>query len=949
MADKNPQEKPLWLELRTEYVDANFEKLVTYLHDNKDAQNDKFYTETLNLLRERTLELIQEFSDKHLYNFDECLSKDKIQFYIRLLGVFILTSACRNTDEARSAHAWQLLFLSMICSDQRRTQVIKRAIDTLLCESVTTLGYSWDELHNSSADVLTEKIFNSGHLRSSHSECWREAMGTIIQKEGNLHLYTSNRTETMRQKYAASISIADDRIQVMSTASKKLKQSEQDSVDGLKDFTEDFINELKVVESPKKKLRRYDPQDKSPVIVQIDEVTYDTVQAHTIDTKYERLSGTLTMNSVFNYTMIDCCKFLKKGDYIYVRIGGLRNENEAIFDVSPELKFFITDSCVNCGKHELALSLCHKNGNTMWITENGYIVYTQHNEYEIGQYAELFISNMNPNGYVYADYLEESKDYFVEQDVRRQLFRDFCIPEEELEITPPEVELHKDIAPTDLSALTILLFLQQRQIQHPSKRYQMLCIIGILSKMCGKESSANFVDYMSQYLRCAIYFAKRKYDKLFDLLPDDSIAALPYVQKRLKIVQILRNFDHIEDAELLDMMVDDEDEQLSKLATLVQSGCRLKSVLSEANMNAIKREITKTLSIDDASETDLDEENGCYFGSEDFNKEFKTSLIFPPNNGMRPDPTKQRINVFKTICAFLNSNIGGTLYLGVSDLGYAVGIESDMKFLKAQTIDKYVRYITDEAKKCFGLNIMTYIQIVPMFDDTVVAIQVKPCDYKLVELDGVAYVRVNTETRPMDDETRISILSHKRNHNRDKVENELVLEKAMVEKKCVILHGYRSNHSNDCHDRHVEPFSFAKGRKHVWCYDLESDTVKIFSISRIGNVEILDDESWTHSSQHKELQMDLFHMTGQTPTKVTLSLDTMARNLLVEEFEGSDRELTQQKDGSWLLETEIYNMAGIGRFVIGLIEHIDILNAPGLKEYIQQFLDSAVKKVNPKQ
>ena len=59
--------------------------------------------------------------------------------------------------------------------------------------------------------------------------------------------------------------------------------------------------------------------------------------------------------------------------------------------------------------------------------------------------------------------------------------------------------------------------------------------------------------------------------------------------------------------------------------------------------------------------------------------EFKSSLIFAPDNA----PTYiQQEAIARTICAFINSE-GGTLYLGVNDGGYPVGLSTDMKELSA--------------------------------------------------------------------------------------------------------------------------------------------------------------------------------------------------------------------------------------------------------------------------
>ena len=45
---------------------------------------------------------------------------------------------------------------------------------------------------------------------------------------------------------------------------------------------------------------------------------------------------------------------------------------------------------------------------------------------------------------------------------------------------------------------------------------------------------------------------------------------------------------------------------------------------------------------------------------------------------MRVDIKAQRLKIMQEICAFLNAE-GGTLYIGVSDIGYEMGIDEDLK------------------------------------------------------------------------------------------------------------------------------------------------------------------------------------------------------------------------------------------------------------------------------
>ena len=118
-------------------------------------------------------------------------------------------------------------------------------------------------------------------------------------------------------------------------------------------------------------------------------------------------------------------------------------------------------------------------------------------------------------------------------------------------------------------------------------------------------------------------------------------------------------------------------------------------------------------------------------------------------------------------CAFLNSKVGGTLYLGVDDLGYIKGVDSDIAYMEKTAygsykgIDGYIRYITDEAKRHFDISMMTNIRINAMYDGKVVAITVQPYEYDIVKIKDDAYIRINSETIRMSESMRRQLMTHR--------------------------------------------------------------------------------------------------------------------------------------------------------------------------------------------
>ena len=162
------------------------------------------------------------------------------------------------------------------------------------------------------------------------------------------------------------------------------------------------------------------------------------------------------------------------------------------------------------------------------------------------------------------------------------------------------------------------------------------------------------------------------------------------------------------------------------------------------------------------------------------------------------------------------------------------------------------------------------------------------------------------------------------------------LGEAIKDRKKVILKNYESGNSHKVSDRLVEPFEFTTNMIDVWCYDLEKKENKVFKISRIGEVRVLEEE-WSEEEAHRKSITDCFRMSGFEQTPVKLEMGIMAKNLLLEEYPLAEKDLKKEGD-RWILETLVSDMAGVGRFVIGLAHDIKVIDSPELVEYIRLFV-----------
>ena len=166
--------------------------------------------------------------------------------------------------------------------------------------------------------------------------------------------------------------------------------------------------------------------------------------------------------------------------------------------------------------------------------------------------------------------------------------------------------------------------------------------------------------------------------------------------------------------------------------------------------------------------------------------------------------------------------------------------------------------------------------------------------------------------------------------------NVQALGNAMKDRKTVILKDYSSSSSGTVRDRVVEPFEFTNNHIDIWAYDCEKKDVRLFKIARIGWVDILPID-WQHGDEHDKGYLDAFRMQGKTQTHVRLEMTLRARNLLCEEFPLAIPDVTE-KDGKYILDTKVSKMEGVGRFVIGLMGDIRVLDSPELVAYINDYI-----------
>lgn len=947
------EKTPLWLKLKKEYIDDNFDDFLSYMksHCGKDNNTDPFYETSLSLLEEGVEALLQQMVSTNLY--DEMPSSESCDRNIRLLACYLLV--CPKGTLALSAYVALMLQLSYVADARFADALLLCAARRIAVSEVTSPGFSWEQVLNYKRDTFVYFALHNVKLGKALEKLnVYQNKGCAVRSNRGLQLLpvAIDKYKTMFSNGSESLR-SDMNVSMITDSSDRLRQQKERDIEGIHIFNNDFINTLQQVKPSTFVRRLHHYADNDAVVVRVIKKKGDSLEVRTVNPDYDTLQGKLIFKSkslVYYRPQTQILPYIKEGDFLNAHV---LDVDAPTFSIEKDFVHFMVSYAENNKQSNILASIINiqsDKNQTVWLAQSGIVLYTEYDEEDQrDDTARLEIVEYGAGDYygkINADVItENTQEQFSQGNAREALVRAFI-----MDAHLPVSKVQDDVVPlsgTFLCLMMQLLFARQKQIVDPVDRYAMLCQTRSLAVLLGDDSSAAFIRFTSQYLRALIQFVREGKIGDIQLSVEPEFSNSQSALIRISVLQLLREYDGTQDSPILQKAISDYSESipmLSNLARLIQLSNGMKELVSGASKSVIKREIVRTLSLYTEEDADLEAATGNYLGVESDTVEFKQSFVFPPDSNMQPAPERQSLNVLRGICAFLNSSLGGTLYLGVNDNGYVTGIANDMKYLHITSIDAYMRYVQDVAKRELGLDAISLLHIEPLFDNQVVAIHVEPHAYRLVELKEKAYLRINAESREMPENVRQQIIARKVFTHRDMAAALSLLQHACSTKRTVILHQYSSNNSGTISDRTIEPFQIIPESSLVYGYNINDKCNKMYYIGRIGYVEVLD-QKWQHDIHHKKVYIDDFHMTGSEPIHIVLKLTLAAHNLLVEEYPTSKAHLTADKNDPniWYYEADVYKEEGIGRFCIGLANHIQILEGELLKQYIANFVAEYLK------
>ncbi len=921
---------PSWLQINEE----NFKDLLDYLQENANNKDkDPFFAAACELLDGRVERLIPTLAE------DLDAEEGIIRFRIRLLGAWLLCYS-DQAEQRNRVFLSLLACISQLTSEMYSHDLFSVAAKALSFEIMKT-GFSWDDLTDLNVAILRHKIVNGVSFEKViDDKLWYAGKGLLQISGEQISLMPVNMKSwnLKGSSMVESMKICDGRLSVWTQKDDRLKQSESSVVTKIDAFATEFRRCQRQVTPTEQSLKKY--SDGQTVPVRVTFISSSTIRVETADPNYERIAGHIDKgDGWYFYSGKDLADAINVGSYLNADI---ISSEKGVFSISKQFLAAILNEVSEDKTYPCEYVFDSKSG-PLWMTHTGVPVYVKDSEsYNIGDRAFVCLTKVGNNGYIKGkidEYLsgieDEEFDDYKGWFIRHKLL---------IEYTAPQKQECKTIGKDAVRIFERVLYNCQKSLSRASEIYKSLCFCQMLAELTEDERELHYLELKASYLEQLVLFTKGQYSEMKDLIPSSDIAQERSVVRSVNIVRILKEINTSgEDSQLLSEMIQcEKDSLVLKLARILQSYNRIKDIVPEKTLSDLKQEMIKELSLDSETQSSLDEDEDENLGMEDKTKEFKSSFIYPADKSqhMSANMKLQSRNVFKGVCAFLNSMIGGTLYLGVNDMGYVIGLDNDLDFVKG-SLDSYIRLIQDEAKQAFEQSILDFLDFEVMFEGRVLAIKVRPYPDGLVYMDKIPYKRNFGESEPMREDEKARMISLKLSSGKADGGKLGTIEKAIVEKKCVCLKRYSS--ASGIRDRRVEPFKVTGGGKFVWCYDLEGLKSKQYSISRAADILLLN-ESWTHQREHKSLDTDIFNWSGDKAMHIELQMDNMACNILKDEYPQSEKYLTSINGGdAWILSADVFRCEAPGRFIIGLVDHVNILQGEELKDYVEGYIKKHFK------
>lgn len=980
---------PFWLNVKKEYVIDNFDNLFQYLRsytyvDSAEAPDSDF-NRTFDCLEEVVDDYLEQCADDGFCHNVATRSED-LNFMVKVISTYIITAHSKKGRDVGDVLTGliDILVLSGQASGKEVVEELKElVVGCLSGRRVGKLGITWDlvaKLDEYSLNLFCHHLSQTTLEGEKNEVAVYEQCGTLVSDNRGVHIVPMNYSNYMKSRTMAPLFDSLAGVDILGSSKERVVTYEQlmQSCNML------LTAQCQVKPSPTLVKKTY--EDNAAVTVRVVDIGYNLC-VETVDPSYDRVKGNVALDPVYwELTKEQLLSYLKVGDYIKVT---RRYDSAYPFALRQTFDSFHEEYAKKVVGYE-CWAVCEGKyvAGYRWLTEDGLYVNVMDSSDDpdealaegylvrvkvIGAKKDKY-GNLVLNG-VYVDEDECPDEEYEEQGdefrriARQNLFDTF------LEDSAPEEPYapKQEVCMVDegyVAALSHVVYYLSLHERDTLDRCKMLLVARCLATLAGRTDDAAYVKHDMDYIHCCVRFAAGDAPSDLKLEHDDCLEQVAEVHEKERRIEALRPYDN-HNSGRVEYFLSDANILYDNVKGLVDASNMLKDKISPFEINRIKKTIATYLGVADMYSSicsDL-----TYYGEESDTLEFKSSVVYTPGSGMKPDPGRQKWNILKAICGFLNTSVGGELIIGVNDNGNSCGLGNDIdrlyeaKLIPEKSVDKLRNYIKNIVDWAFvdDTGVASYMEITATRikyiieknteGDCIIRLQITPYEYGLVQFcdkldrpEGIAvsYYRTSGATIPMTSVLRLQAREKKYASTLDENSIKILeIQKAMHERNVVVLKNYSSQ--SGIKDRRVEIYQLLPKRNAVIGYDVEKRTIREFKTTRFTSIQVTKDK-WKNVTKHKRLSIDVFDMLESPnvpPIEVVLKLKRIAYNLLIEEYHNAKEEIRDNNDSDahdypYVLQTKVNDIKGVGRFYIGLAKEIKIVKGKELADYAREYIRS---------
>lgn len=488
----------------------------------------------------------------------------------------------------------------------------------------------------------------------------------------------------------------------------------------------------------------YDPQDNSLLTCTVEDEAYFG-------------DGVISMKDFVRYNIhMDLKAFVNNEDKPFLlpaKVTGTDKNGRLVFSMTEQINGYITQ-CLSVGDVARCIVMEKYRNMYLCVAEYGFSVQIPITSgmpvLNLGEHVEVNISRVFTTGIAEGEFVRHILDGFTVQDAFADLIYSYS-EERVYEEAEEKEEVHQEILLDESYILEMVHLMDRRAVLDSDyiRTYNYLNLARIMAMLIARMDLADYYDERMNLLQMLQEFAiNGRVDA--DMLVEKSRSNMdmfrnyPLLRTRLLELQCISSLDcEAQNPFLWNIVTTAQNERLRQIAQLVLSYNMLTGFGLHEERETLHNKLNEILKIE------IRTERPRYFGREDQHTEFKTSLVYPADNNMKPDRDEQTHRIMKVICGFLNAE-GGTLYIGVNNEGVACGIDADLPFFKNGSLDSFDLHVRNQVVHTMGVDANAHITVEypESGKRTVYAMHIQPSPYP-VKLDGVYYVRQGSSTWPV--------------------------------------------------------------------------------------------------------------------------------------------------------------------------------------------------------